>query len=198
MEEKIRAFVAIELSDAVKTALADLIELIRGANVNGVRTSRPNGIHLTLNFLGDISSNQIKPISTAISVITRAHSAFTLAMGGPGAFPNQTSARVLWMGLEGELKKLSHLQQHLEEAFEALGFARDRRRFNPHLTLARIGDRASKVDRLKVTEKLFSAGPSPKPLIEVDSVCLMRSVLLPEGAVYERLAAVPLGAGPSP
>ena len=183
---------AIELSATVKKVLADMIELIRGANVKGVCTSRPDGIHLTLKFLGDISSDQIGPVATAISEITGTHSSFTLTMGGPGAFPNRASARVLWMGIDGELKRLSHLQEHIEEALVALGFARDRRRFNPHLTVARIRDRTSKGGRLRATEPLFSAVQTPELLIDVGSVCLMRSVLLPEGAVYERLAAAPM------
>ena len=192
MEEKIRAFVAIELSAGVRAALAGLTELIRAANVNGVRTSRPEGIHLTLKFLGDISRDQIEAIATAISGIAQTHSAFTLTMGDPGVFPNRNSARVLWMGMDGDLEKLSHLQEHVEEAFEELGFASDHRRFSPHLTLARVRDQTSKTDRLKATDALFSSGPATEPAIAVDSICLMRSMLRPEGAVYERLATAHL------
>ena len=187
---------AVELPADVKAALAGLIELIRGARVNGVRTARPDGIHLTLKFLGDISSDRIEPISAAISAVTRTHSAFALTMGGseggPGAFPSRASARVLWMGVQGDLTNLSHLQQRIEDAFEALGFARDRRRFNPHLTVARIGDRTSKADRLKVSQTLFSAAPGPELPLDVASVCLMRSILMPDAAVYERLAEFPM------
>ena len=172
LEEKFRVFIAVELSATVKAALADLTELIRAANVDGVRTPTPDGIHLTLKFLGDISSDKIESIATAMSGVTRAHSAFALTIGPPGTFPNRISARVLWIGVQGDLKKLSHLQQNVEDAFEALGFARDRREFNPHLTVARIGDRVSRADRVNVTETLFSAAPRPDLRIDVASVCL--------------------------
>ena len=197
MEENFRCFVAVELSATVKAALTDLTVMIRAANFDGVRIPSPDSIHLTLKFLGNISSDKIDSIATVMSGVTRAHSAFALTVGPAGTFPNRASARVIWIGVQGDLNKLSQLQQHVEDAFEALGFARDRRGFNPHLTVARIGDRASRSDRLNVTEALFSAAPRPGLRIDVASVCLMRSVLLPNGAVHENLVTARLAGGPA-
>ena len=197
MSGTIRAFVAIELPPEVKAGLATMIAEIDRASVAGVRLVRPEGIHLTLQFLGDISAELVERVVAAVSRVSRAHNPFTLNLGGAGAFPSRSSPRVLWVGVEGEQAALASLRQDIEDALEPLGFARDDREFTPHLTV-RLEGRASAADRRRVTQGLFSATVEPGPRIDVDSISLMQSTLLPDGAVYERLASMPLAGETSP
>ena len=192
MSESIRSFIAIELPPEVRNALADLIERVRGAGVRGVRLVRAEGIHLTLKFLGDVPAEQVEGIATAVSEAASAHGAFELRLGGAGAFPNRNSPRVLWVGLEGELEPLRSLHRSTEDALADLGFPRDKRAFNPHLTVARIRGGTYPRDRRSASRALVSGWSARGLGIAVDSVSLMRSILLPDGAVYERLASMPL------
>ena len=192
MSDSIRAFLAIELPPQVKDALASLVEEIGRADIPGLRLVRPEGIHLTLKFLGDVPVDQVDSIVAALSQIAGEHRPFTLRLGGVGVFPNRSSARVLWVGVEGEITPVLSLQRQIETALAALGFPRERRRFSPHLTVGRIRDGTSRADRRRAAEALCSAQLEPGLRIVGDSAVLMRSILLPSGAVYERLASAPL------
>ena len=149
MSDTVRAFLAVELPPKVKGALADLVEQLGRAHVPGLRLVRPEGIHLTLKFLGDVSRDQVSPIVEAVSQMVKEHTPFTLSLGAPGVFPNRNAPRVLWVGIEGDLAALKVLHREVENSLAALGFEMDTRGFSPHLTVARIRDRTSPRDRKK-------------------------------------------------
>ena len=190
MSSTIRAFVAIELPDHVRQVLAELIERMSRADVRGLRAVRPEGIHLTLKFLGPTDTAQVEPVVAAIERVCQTHRAFDLVLGGPGAFPSPTSPRVLWTGVESPGSELIALQRDVEASLVGLGFPRDERRFSPHLTLARFREGTPVEDRRKAAEALFSTDVQPGTRMSVDGLNLIKSTLLPAGAVYERLARV--------
>ncbi len=192
MNESVRAFLAIELRENVKAALAGLLGQLERARVSGLRLVNPDGIHLTLKFFGDIERTQVESITGHVSRAVLSHRPFTLELGEVGVFPSIRSPRVLWVGIEGDTKPLRELYRRTEDALEKLGYARDTRAFSPHLTLGRIGNRTPPVDRRRAAEALFSAEFEPGVCIEVACVSLMRSILRPDGARYERLAQMPL------
>ena len=192
MTDPVRAFMAIELPPDVKVALTDLVEELDRANLRGVRLVRPEGIHLTLKFLGNVPRARLESIEAAVRRVAEDRPAFALDLGGPGVFPNRNAPRVLWVGVDGELAPLESLHRGIEDALAELGFERDKRRFGPHLTVARLRDGASQADRRSAAQSLFSVRLRTGLPIEVQSISLMRSILSPDGAVYERLAAMPL------
>lgn len=197
MSKTIRVFVAVELPSKVRSALADLIEKLRDTQIPGLRLVRAEGIHLTLKFLGDVPKSQVESIVAAVSQAAQAGRAFALELGQPGVFPNRNAPRVLWVGIGGDLSPLLALHQQVEDALATLRFAKDRRGFNPHLTVARIREGSSKADRQRAAEAIFSTRVQPGLRIDVDSISLMQSTLLPDGAVYESLASMPIEGGPS-
>ncbi len=193
--EKIRAFVAIEMPEEARTHLAGVVRRLSDANLNGVRISRPEGIHLTLKFLGEISGQQLGPIENALRAALEEHSPFRLTLGEPGVFPNASRPRVLWVGVNGDAGALEALAGAVEEVLEPLGFPSDKRGFNAHLTVARIRDGTPVADRQKAAEVLHATAEDSMIEIDVKAVSLMRSTLRPTGAIYECLVSLPLKEG---
>jgi len=192
MTETMRAFIAVELPDPVVDDLRRAATHIRGAGIRNLRTVRPEGIHLTLKFLGDIEISQIEPVIVAMKKAAQEVQPFKLHLGETGAFPNFQRPRVLWAGVDGEMESLRTLQQSIEKAVEGLGVEAERREYNPHLTLGRIRGGASEEEGQKVAQTLLDTNLDESLSIPVDSISLMRSTLTPTGAVYERLGSAPL------
>ena len=109
------------MPDAVKLALSAAVRQIGQADIRGVRTVRPDGIHLTLKFLGDIEAGRVAEVSEAIDRATAGLDPFDLGLGKAGVFPNWRSPRVLWIGLDGDLEALGRLHEAVEREIVALG-----------------------------------------------------------------------------
>lgn len=190
-EEKIRAFVAIELPDDIRAKLVELEDKLKAAGIKSVRWVNPAGIHLTLKFLGDIEPSRVAGITAVIENSASGVTPFSIEVKETGVFPNPQRTRVAWVGLVGDLEHLKSLQERIETNLVPLGFPAEARGFTPHLTLARVNDQASPDERLQfgqlVTGTRFEGGT-----IHVESVNLMRSQLYRSGAVYTRLSEIRL------
>ena len=189
----VRVFVAIELSGDAKREFSRAIGAIDALGVAGVRTVRAEGIHLTLKFLGDVETAAIADIVAGLGRAANRSSGFSLWLGETGAFPNRSDARVIWVGIDGEVDRLKRLQSDVEEELRALGYRCDRRGFNPHITIARVRSRVAAEDVRRVVDAASSSGYAPAQ-IQVRSISLMRSVLHPDRAVYTSLRVERLGA----
>ncbi len=190
--EQIRSFVAIELPDEAKGGLARLRRELERDEHRFVKWVDPGGIHLTLKFLGNIPSRRVTEITEAIKKAAQGLSPFLLEISGLGAFPSPKQPRVVWVGVGGELDKLSTLQQNIDSALATLGFAREERSFVPHLTVARVREGAPASERGRFGELASSATFDGKYDVEVSAIKLMRSQLTPAGAIYTCLSAVGL------
>ncbi len=188
----VRAFVAVDLEPEVTERLAQVLaELRRQVDGRVVRWVPAENIHLTLKFLGDVSVHNLPLLEDALRAEALGRTAFALSVGGLGAFPSENQPRVLWVGVEAP-DVLMSLQRGIESRMERLGYAREKRSFNPHLTLGRVSRSATarevrQVARLLREYKLGFLGVS-----EVEAVHLFRSDLRPAGAVYTRLFSAPL------
>ena len=191
--EQIRSFIAIELPEEAREGLARLRKELERDEHRFVKWVDPGGIHLTLKFLGNIPSKRVTEITEAMEEAAHGISPFHLEISGLGAFPSLKQARVFWVGIGGELDNLSRLQQNIDSALAALGFAKEERSFVPHLTLARIRQGASPLERKSLGELVGSTVFEDKYHIEVEAINLMRSQLTPAGAIYTCLSAVGLG-----
>ena len=191
--EQIRSFIAIELPEEAKKGLARLRKELERDEHKFVKWVDPAGIHLTLKFLGNIPSKQVAEITEAMKKASQGISLFHLEISGLGAFPSLRQARVFWVGVGGEMDQLSRLQQNIDSALAALGFAKEERPFVPHLTLARIREGASPPERRSFGELIGSTVFEDKYPVEVEAVRLMRSQLTPAGAIYTCLSEVGLG-----
>lgn len=195
LPEQIRSFIAIELPDEIKGSLARLRRELERDEHTFIKWVGPGAIHLTLKFLGNISSKQVTQITKAIEEAARGISPFHLELAKLGAFPNMKQPRVLWVGIGGELDKLLGLQQNVDSTLTPLGFAREERPFAPHLTLARIRETASPIQRKSFGELVISTDLEINHCLDVEHVSLMRSQLTPSGPIYTRLSLVKLKVG---
>ena len=189
--EKIRSFVAIELEAAVHIGLAQFQQRLKERVELPVRWVRPEGIHLTLKFLGDVDAGAMRRIEEALAGATVTVRPFSISLGNVGGFPSLKRPRVLWVGLAGELDALVELQRRVETEMKAVGFPAEGRGFQPHLTLGRVRQEGPPKGGLDAS-RLEGLETPPGPEQIVERVSLMRSDLKPAGAVYTRLAAFPL------
>jgi 2'-5' RNA ligase len=191
--EAIRAFVAIELDRAFQVALRQIQDPLKRSRVSHIaRWVPPSSVHLTLRFLGNVPVNRVEEIRQGIVHACEGYSPFSVSLAGLGVFPNDRRPRVIWVGVGGEVETLTELQRAVDSTLEPLGFKPEKRGFTPHLTLARIRDRARPPERMELASLVIDAQDVPAVSMTVTEVCLIRSDLKPTGAVYTRLAAIPL------
>ena len=137
--EEWRTFCAIELSNEVRERLAEHAQQLRQKNPEASASwSRPENVHLTLKFFGNVPTQDLSKISAAASRAAKEFSLFQIRIGGTGVFPRRSRPQVLWIGVEDASGHLSDLQQRLEEEFAIEGFPKDDRGYRPHLTIARL------------------------------------------------------------
>ena len=180
-----RSFIAIELSEAAKSALAGLQQELKKCGAD-IRWVKAENIHLTLKFLGNIEDEIVDDVLRIIEGICKKLRVFDLDIKGTGAFPNLRSPRVLWVGVNSNAD-IAALQNEIEAGMSSLGFARENRKFTPHLTLGRFRSSQCKGPLLKKVE-LFKN--RKYGLINVRAVALMRSDLSPSGARHSVIAEI--------
>lgn len=191
--EQVRTFIAVELNESIKAALTDLQEQLKVEAPKGsVRWVKSEGIHLTLQFLGNVPANRIEEIERALAQACAGFPAFSFSVGGLGCFPDARRPRVVWVGVQEETGTLKRLQKAIEDGMEKLGFPPEGREFHAHLTLGRTQQRASSGDVRRLGQLVEETSIGELGQMEARVVSLMRSDLRPTGAVYTQLAAVEL------
>ena len=190
--EQVRSFIAIELPDELKAGLTQLQSRLKLGKQPWVKWVDPYSIHLTLKFLGTVAVDRIGEITRAMEAAARGISPFHLEVKELGVFPNLRRVQVAWVGVSGEVDKLSQLQQRIESNLADLGFAAESRPFTPHLTLARLRDWASPDERQRFGQLIAGTKFEAAYTIEVDAISLIRSQLTREGAIYSRISSVGL------
>jgi 2'-5' RNA ligase len=196
--ENIRAFIAIELSDPIKASLSSLIAKLRSKEHHSAKYVKwvdPKGIHLTLKFLGNVTPDQVPRIIDAITPSAESLSPLKLQLGKLGVFPNLQRPRVIWVAITGEVKPLITLQQDIDQALAPLGFPPEGRSFSPHLTIGRLREQATPMERSSIGSLIPATEFEGGPILEIDQINLMKSTLTPSGAIYNRLASIKLHSG---
>lgn len=179
-DPKIRAFVAFELDERLRAAIAALQDRFRA--LAGLRLVRPEGVHLTLRFLGWSTRPQLEAIAPRVAAAAEACAPFEARVAGLGTFPERGAPRVLWLGVALPPEVLE-LQRACERAARDAGFEAEERAFAPHLTLGRFRERV-KHPRLDAVD----LGPT-----RIETLVLFRSVPQRDGAVYTPLVRMALG-----
>lgn len=180
-----RAFIAIDLPQSIQAALGEQQAAFR-AVCPDARWTRPEGTHLTLKFLGEISDQQIRQITEALAEL-ESFEEFSVEVKGFGFFPDARRPRVFWVGLLAP-PALAELAGGVERCVEKLGFPVEGRPFKPHLTLARF-----KAPRPQPALQALLERQEETSLgrFDVSEFFLFESKLSPHGAEYRKVARFP-------
>lgn len=187
MAESIRTFIAAHLSDKVREQIFAFQSDLKRWNAD-VKWVRPESMHITLKFLGDIFPDQIESITGIMHDVAKLENPFTIHIQGVGCFPNEKRPRVLWLGIQSETDSLVDLANGLNIKLEALGFEPEKRSFKPHLTLGRVKS-LKKIEN--VIESMHEEGFNGTPVL-IESIYLMQSYLKSSGAEYKVLKQIQL------
>jgi len=196
-EETLRTFIAIELDESLRRSLGALQNrLKRQVPPGSVRWVAPEGIHLTLKFLGDTPGDRIPEIAAALRDACGTSAPFEVSVEGRGCFPSFRRPRVVWVAVHDNSHKLARLQQEIERLVAPLGYPTEERSFNPHLTLGRVSRHADGYEAAAVGQAVERSVVEQIGAQHVTEVRFIRSELRPTGALYTSLATAPLSAAP--
>ena len=157
-----------------------------------LRLVDPSGLHMTLCFVGEVQAQEVEVIEHGMRGALAGQSPFMLALGEGGSFPRPDNARVVWVGVDGELRRLETIQKLIADEMSSLGYRIDRRPFSPHVTLARVSRNASSEDRRSIAESTVELTGYRLGSFEVRSVDLMESIISRHGATYSTIAHISL------
>ena len=187
----IRAFIAIDLSPEIHLELSKLCQRLQDAGLSPVRWAPVNNIHMTMKFLGDIPEDLVRQISERLQAISAHHSPFEVSIGRLGAFPRLERARVVWVGCDFSARGLQ-LQSEIETAMQELGIEKEERKFQPHLTIARVSKDVRPAEYTRMADVIRALQIQQLGAVRVGCINLYRSDLLHSGAKYQRLFSTPL------
>ena len=192
-ETPLRLFVAVELPAHVRSALGASIERLRSRLSGSYRWVRPEGIHLTLRFLGGVEAERVDELAAALGAAVRTLDPFELRLDAAGVFPNARAPSVVGAGLSGGSAALTRLVGAVGIATAGVGEPAESRPYTPHLTLGRVRDRLGRQDAEALSAALRGLTYEAAAPFRVEGVSLMRSEIGPGGPRYTRLADAPLG-----
>lgn len=183
----IRTFVAIEIPDSLLEQISDVQKQLKKHNER-IKWTRPESIHLTLKFLGNVEEDRIAAIAQTLQEVASEFQPFRCPVKNVGAFPNPRRPRVVWIGIEDTEDTLVKLAENSDDALNSLGFSKENRKFKPHLTIGRVKSAVSR----KFTESIQNIA-FQSDAIEIKEMVIMRSDLKPTGAIYTPLNKIKLG-----
>lgn len=178
-----RLFIAFKLSKEQQHAVGVMQSRLKDY-MKGVKWVRPENMHLTLKFLGETDSYNVGSIKAALEKAAITFDPFQYAFRGTGVFPHPGKPRVLWLGMQKGRKETAEIAEKVEYHLTEIGYAKEYRKFYPHLTLGRLRNQIDKqvLNRFLEEEKNFTT-----PLAEVDEIVLYQSILDSNGARYKEI-----------
>jgi 2'-5' RNA ligase len=200
MSGTIRTFFAVDLDDATRAAASDVASALRAGPDGGeVRWVRPESLHVTLRFLGEIDAGRVPELTSRVREQTEELSPFRMRLGEPRPFPSLRRPTVVVLDVTPE-ELFRELAAAVERGVVAAGFAPETRAFHPHLTLGRVQRQRRLGGDRRRTGRRFSTGmdvAAPADVAcDVTESVLFRSELTPSGARYTALERIPLGPVP--
>jgi 2'-5' RNA ligase len=186
---KIRSFLAFELPLEIETVVTRVSEELKKSSLNA-KWAKSGNIHLTVVFMGDVETDEIPAIKEEVGKVCLMYGAFDISLKGLGCFPHMRKPRVLWVGLDGDLERMSLFRDALQEHLIPFGIKEEKRRFKPHLTLGRF--RKPKRTDSEELDLLSRYGDVTSPACSLTELALFKSELKPDGARYTRLSVWPL------
>ncbi len=186
---KVRTFIAVEIGEEVRARISEFQEKLK-REPGRVSWSKPENIHLTLKFLGEVEETEIPQIVEAVQRAIAGTASFDVKVESSGGFPSLRRPRVLWVGCRDQGGRLCQLAERIETELAKIGYPREKRKFSPHLTIGRPKSPFVEKISQRMEQTEFVGGTMP-----VREVVVMKSQLHPKGAIYTPLARVALEEG---
>jgi len=181
----IRTFIAIELPEQVKDQIR--IEYLKLNSTDAsIRWVKPKNLHLTLKFLGDIEEEKLKEVENSVTESVSPYNKLNLSLKGLGFFPDIKRPKVIWKEVAGDIDELLSLAESIEKNMTRIGFSAELRKFSPHITIGRI----KKIKRREIDTILEMASDSEEVEFIAQNVKIIRSELIPGGAVHTTLKTI--------
>jgi 2'-5' RNA ligase len=179
-----RIFIALDIPGEIRARIIEYMERAR-PYAAGARWARPEGLHVTLKFIGEVKEDKLQQIKTALAAVEAAP--FDVSFANAGFFPGAKSPRVFWTGVQGG-EALTQLAAAIDNATQSAGIAKEERAYSPHLTLARAGSGPEGRDHLKPLASFLAADPAPQfGTMTAREFWLYRSELARGGSKYTKL-----------
>jgi RNA 2',3'-cyclic 3'-phosphodiesterase len=192
-DEILRTFIAIELDESLRLALKSVEDKFKRQTPPGtVRWVLPDGIHLTLKFLGDTPRSRLPEVEAGLRSACGDLVSFEFSVEGRGCFPNFRRPRVIWVAARDKRQNLIRLNLAIEREIAPLGWPTEDRAFSPHLTLGRVTRNADPRAEAAIGQAVERSVIEQIGTQRVTAVSLIESVLQPSGAVYTTLLSIPL------
>jgi 2'-5' RNA ligase len=191
-----RTFVALMIPATWAEFLGEFSRAL-GAGMGGLSWVKPENLHLTIRFLGDLGDSGIRRACDSVVSSAEGFAAPIARLGLLEAFPNLARPRVLWVGLAEGAEEVLTLARAINDGLDRTGFGPPDKPVRAHITLARVREGARGLERLRGAN--LPPAPSATPL---DRICVMKSELDPAGSRYTALKEIhlraPGGAAPPP
>lgn len=184
-----RVFIALELDPRTRRDLARAIQRLDDG-ARGVRWVRPEQLHLTLKFLGDVPETEVPEACDLLDELADSNDPFDMTVRGLGCFPEQGAVRILWAGLDEPTGRLERLQRDIEELFAGEGYQPEHREFMPHITIARVKEGAH---HAALRERIAARGDFRGGISHVKEIVFFQSILGRDGAQYAPISRHVLG-----
>ncbi len=183
MSMTIRSFIAINITETLRAEFSEIISVLKKSG-SDMKWVRPENLHLTLKFLGNVEIQKLEAIKTGLKNALSGNTSFDISFEGIGCFPNFRKPRVIWIGIKAA-PDLQNIYRDVENALFPLGIDKEKRSFSPHLTLGRFNS----TKRLQVLTDIMTPFRDKKfGAMRVNKISLMKSELLKEGARYSVIA----------
>jgi RNA 2',3'-cyclic 3'-phosphodiesterase len=182
----IRSFLAFELPPEIKEQVRRISEELKKSKLD-VRWVKPENIHLTIVFLGDVKEGDISAIGREVEKVCSGFHPFDFNLKGLGVFPDRRRPRIFWVGFDGDIERVSTFKDALCERLAPFNIKEENRQFKPHLTLGRFrnpGRTDAKLDEMLMRYEGFSS-----PVFNSKELALFKSDLKPQGPIYTKLDA---------
>ena len=185
----IRSFLAFELPPEMKNTISGVYEKVRTSRL-AVRWVRPESIHITVVFMGNVREEDLPRIGNEAGEAGSDFAPFHASLKGMGCFPGCRNPRVIWVGLEGEIERMSSLRDDLQNRLIPFGITPEKRGFKPHLTLGRFKKPSREEGEIGILMDRYQDLTSP--VCSLHELVLFKSDLKPGGAVYTKMLSFPL------
>ena len=188
----LRSFIAIELPTEIQQAISRSTASLQKALPRPlVRWVASQNIHLTLKFLGDVSTANLERLEEALKLEVITYPAFTMSVNKLGAFPSPRRPRVFWIGLEAPSTLLA-LQRAVEAVAARMGYPLKERPFSPHLTIGRASQNITAAELQKIRTALEENTVGMLGTVQVNAIQVFKSDLQSSGPVYTLMYSLPL------